>query len=261
MDEIFLDEIVQSARDRIKDIERFLAGLQELKSEISDVVDNSEQMSQYYDVRPETIKELDKRYAKVITVADMIYLKFYNRNTLNGLLTIEESEQNFIDDIVSEADDIDMFSVNGVGFLRMKMLPALSYRAPFLARKFGSFYNCHLGIGLESVLRQRVNEQLFEVIVRRKILLYFLFVYSSSMRSSSIPDSDNHDTKNVQDVIAHSLIGSDAHDVCATYYDTEISDLIPQGTYITVVDADRTIPKSEEIIDYWQLYYSELKKL
>lgn len=260
MDEIILKELIQSAKDRIDDLDQLMAGLRQLRSEISDVVDNSEQMSQYYDVRPGTIKELDDRYSKAITVADSIYHQFYKRNTLNGLLSVEEAEQNFITNIVSKTDQIDMFSVDGIGFLRMKMLPSLHKRTPFLNRGFSSFYNPCLGRGLDSVLCQRLNEQSFEVKCNRKILVYFLFIYPSSARRNCIPDSDNHDIKNVQDVIAHRLIGSDAHDVCATYYDTEISDLIPQGTYITVTDVDNRIPRSEEIIAQWQLHYSESPK-
>ena len=262
MDEIILKELIQSARDRINDLDRILADIQKLRTKISEAVHAAEREADYFDKRSELISSLDKIYAQLITVADSIYYRFFSPNTFNGLLYPTEANRDFVLNIVSKTDGIDLFSADGIGYIRMKMLPLYSDRSSISGRRSGGYYNKKLGEGLEFLLCEQLEKKAFQVKFGRRMLMHYLFVYPTSKPTNQVPDSTNHDIRNVQDAIAVNLFGSDAWDTCNAYFTTVTTDEIPEGTYITVCRDDENVPKFFEIIERWRAHFegdSDLK--
>ena len=84
-------------------------------------------------------------------------------------------------------------------------------------------------------------------------IIQFLYVYNLDKGSCShrIIDNDNHDTKAIQDAVALYLPGGDYGLTCSNYSESVLSKEVPEGTYITVIEAKSGVKPSSEIIQKW----------
>lgn len=87
----------------------------------------------------------------------------------------------------------------------------------------------------------------------RKKNISFLFVYGAAAAHRGwIADNDNHEIKYVLDAIACYLPEGDNPLSAAIHMSTVVSNDLIEGTYICVSPADKEIPTSAEMVEYWQ---------
>lgn len=132
--------------------------------------------------------------------------------------------------------------------LSIPMLPGKGIR--YIPGKHFYDYNSKLGEPVEAVMRYRKTDENFKPDQYSFKTLYFLFVYNT--QSKNVLDSDNHDTKNVQDAVCGFFKTGDSGNTCRTVFTTEITDLIPQATYICVTPMSSPMRENKEIIAYWR---------
>ena len=131
----------------------------------------------------------------------------------------------------------------------MPMLPVRTLRS--YGKALHSSCDSRLGAPLETVLhKQSADDRLFNDRRYDSKTVHFFFIYSA--KEKQIPDSDNHDTKNVQDVICSCFRTGDSGKTTQTFLTTGITDLIPQRTYIRVTPSDSGIYTVANLIRYWQ---------
>lgn len=131
--------------------------------------------------------------------------------------------------------------------INIPMLPGRGIK--YIPGKHFYDYNSKLGAPVENVMRSALTEENFDPNLYSFKTIHFLFLYST--QSKNVADSDNHDTKNVQDAICGFFKTGDSGNTCRTVFSTEITDLIPQGTYIRVTPMNNLITENIEIIKYW----------
>lgn len=131
----------------------------------------------------------------------------------------------------------------------MPMLPARTLKI------FGKYdikgYDSHLG------------DLLFNILTEKKIsspgwkteanfsfkTIHFFFLYNSEQ---GILDSDNHDTKNVQDVICNLFRTGDYAQTTQTFFTTIVSKTLPEKTYIHIAPMSEPVWKSSNLQNYWK---------
>lgn len=131
----------------------------------------------------------------------------------------------------------------------MPMLPA---RTPKIFGKY-DIKDCdsHLGDLLFNILTEKKNSsQGWEEKANFGFkTIHFFFLYNSERY---ILDSDNHDTKNVQDVICSLFRAGDYAQTTQTIFTTIISKTLPEKTYIHVTPLDEPVWKSSDLQSYWE---------
>lgn len=136
-------------------------------------------------------------------------------------------------------------------FIKLPMLALRSARYPKLKEnrhvaellRFDIVYAIEHAAGYESYDFRRFSCK----------ILQFLYVYNVTQRNKNIAiaDNDNHETKLVQDAIVLFTPGGDHGLSCSNYSKTVMTDDLPQGTYITLVEEKNGIMSAEKIIDKW----------
>ena len=87
----------------------------------------------------------------------------------------------------------------------------------------------------------------------KKKIIHYLYVYRDLPTNKMyLIDNDNHETKHVTDAIVRFLPAGDTPLNCNFYSSAIITDLIPEGTYITVTPMDTGMLSDEDIVNYWR---------
>lgn len=83
-----------------------------------------------------------------------------------------------------------------------------------------------------------------------------LFLHSfQEKRGRNIPDSVSHYTEKLQNELAAFLPGGDGGERVRVAHDNQLSDDIPEGTYITLSPYDRGLPTNGEVTAAWMKHY------
>ena len=87
---------------------------------------------------------------------------------------------------------------------------------------------------------------------KRKII-HYLYIYRDLPNNKMyLIDNDNHETKHVTDAIVRLLPAGDTPMNCNFYYSAMVTDLIPEGTYVTVTTMENGMMEDDEIVSFWR---------
>lgn len=87
---------------------------------------------------------------------------------------------------------------------------------------------------------------------KRKIV-HYLYIYRDLPKNKMyLIDNDNHETKHVTDAIVRLLPAGDTPMNCNFYYSAMVTDLIPEGTYVTVTTMENGMMEDDEIVSFWR---------
>ena len=157
-------------------------------------------------------------------------------------------------------EEIDGFCADRNVFIKTKILPRWrsDLYVPVSDRR--PTYDTHAGKLMEKFtweLTEKYKIQRSEFV---KKTLWFMFVYTSELAKKSVPDSDNHDTKNVQDALCQCFPGGDEPFNCQTFLSSFVKNSVPSGTYITLFPTFNAAKQADYIFENWEKYLSENKK-
>jgi hypothetical protein len=89
-----------------------------------------------------------------------------------------------------------------------------------------------------------------------KKLVHFMYAYpESSGNERWIPDNDSHEIKFILDAITRLLPGGDHPMMCSIYSSAIRTNLIPEGTYITVTPYGNGMKSEDEIKAVWTDFF------
>ena len=87
----------------------------------------------------------------------------------------------------------------------------------------------------------------------KKKIIHYLYIYRDLPANKMyLIDNDNHETKHVTDAIARVLPAGDTPLNCNFYSSAMVTDLIPEGTYITVTPMESGMMADNDIVDFWR---------
>lgn len=87
----------------------------------------------------------------------------------------------------------------------------------------------------------------------KKKIIHYLYIYRDLPENKMyLIDNDNHETKHVTDAIARLLPAGDTPLNCNFFSSAQVTDLIPEGTYITVTAMDHGVLSDTDIVDFWR---------
>ena len=87
----------------------------------------------------------------------------------------------------------------------------------------------------------------------KKKIIHYLYIYRDLPANKMyLIDNDNHETKHVTDAIVRFLPAGDTPLNCNFYSSAMLTDLIPEGTYITVTPMESRMLPDNEIVDFWR---------
>lgn len=87
---------------------------------------------------------------------------------------------------------------------------------------------------------------------KRKII-HYLYVYRDLPANRMyLIDNDNHENKHVTDAIVRFLPAGDTPLNCNFCSSAMVTDLIPEGTYVTVTTMEDGVMDTGEIVDFWR---------
>lgn len=129
-------------------------------------------------------------------------------------------------------------------------LPMLPVRSMSFNGNYYSCYDSRLGEPVAFMLQNELRHaNSFNSALYDEKTLHFFFIYGCDEKN--IPDSDNHDTKNVQDMICSLFRTGDSGLTTQSFFSTGTTDLIPQRTYIHVTSMEAPVCSTQELIRYW----------
>lgn len=131
----------------------------------------------------------------------------------------------------------------------MPMLPAIT---PKIFGRFElNYYDSHLGDCLKNVIFEKIiaSSGWKEEANFNFKTIHFFFLYNSERY---ILDSDNHDTKNVQDVIGRLFQTGDYAQTTQTFFTTIVSKTLPEKTYIHIAPMSEPVWNNTELQSYWE---------
>jgi len=87
----------------------------------------------------------------------------------------------------------------------------------------------------------------------KKKIIHYLYIYRDLPENKMyLIDNDNHETKHVTDAIVRLLPAGDTPLNCNFYLSAQVTDLIPEGTYVTVTAMDHGMLSDTDIINFWR---------
>ena len=87
---------------------------------------------------------------------------------------------------------------------------------------------------------------------KRKIIHYLYIYRDLPANRMYLIDNDNHETKHVTDAIVRLLPAGDTPLNCNFYSSAMVTDLIPEGTYVTVTTMESGMMSDSDIVEFWR---------
>ncbi len=87
---------------------------------------------------------------------------------------------------------------------------------------------------------------------KRKIIHYLYIYRDLPANRMYLIDNDNHETKHVTDAIVRLLPAGDTPLNCNFYSSAMVTDLIPEGTYVTVTTMEYGMMADCDIVEFWR---------
>lgn len=143
-------------------------------------------------------------------------------------------------------DVADAFVDGGVLFIRIPMLAKRVY-APVHSES--SFYKKEGTAFFRRELRAALCRIAGDIPCMEKRTIRYLFVYGDGRVGL---DSDNHDTKGITDTISSFFRGTDDNRYCSFIYETVHTEVVPEGTYITVTGGEADAAGGEDVPEKWR---------
>ena len=97
------------------------------------------------------------------------------------------------------------------------------------------------------------NFQSYDFSKYKRKIIHYLYIYRDLPNNKMyLIDNDNHETKHVTDAIVRLLPAGDTPMNCNFYYSAMVTDLIPEGTYVTVTTMENGMMEDDEIVSFWR---------
>lgn len=96
------------------------------------------------------------------------------------------------------------------------------------------------------------NYQQYDFSKYKRKIIHYLFVYRDLPTNRMyLIDNDNHETKHVTDAIVRFLPAGDTPLNCNFYSSALLTDLVPEGTYVTVTPMEDGVKPDDDIVRFW----------
>ena len=160
----------------------------------------------------------------------------------------EENTENH--DQESSGFDVRVHLAEDAIYVKMPMLPSTNNEKAF--SKFKSKTRVLFRKEISDFILNDPNFYTYSYKNLTNKLVHFLYVFSSqSQRLGLLIDNGNHEIKYIIDAVTGPLPGGDSPLCCSIFSSATLSDLVPEGTYVTVTSAENGPKNDREILEFW----------